>query len=116
MRRAPLVVCLVLLLTGCTPDKPAAAPPATALPVPSASAVDYTAWAAGRSAPVADPLYPKHGTPGLDVLHYGLRLDWKPTTQTLTGTATLQIRPTVDAAALTLDFKPYSLDGVTVDI
>jgi len=112
MRRAPLIVCLVLLLAGCTTARPFAAPSSTA---PAAPAVDYSAWAAGRSTPVADPLYPNHGTPDLDVLHYGLELAWEPATRTLTGTATLQIRPTADAPAMTLDFKPYQLDAVTVD-
>jgi aminopeptidase N len=112
MRHTPLVACLLLLLAGCTPSKPSAGPASIA---PAAPVVDYTAWDAGRSAPVADPLYPKHGTSDLDVLHYGLDLAWEPSTKTLTGTATLQIRPAVDAPAMTLDFKPYTLDGVTVD-
>jgi len=110
MRRTSLLAGLLLLLAGCTHAKPAATQPP-----PVAPAVDYSRWAAGRSTPVADRLYPKHGNPALDVLHYGLELSWAPATKTLTGTATLQIRPTVDAPALTLDFKPYSLDGVTVD-
>jgi aminopeptidase N len=115
MRRTPLVACLVLLLAGCTSAKPApvAAPAGSAAPSPATT--DYRAWAAGRSAPVADPLYPEHGTPALDVLHYGLRLAWAPATEVLTGAATLQIRPTANAPALTLDFQPYQLDGVTVD-
>jgi aminopeptidase N len=64
---------------------------------------------------VADPLYPKHGNPALDVLHYGLDLTWAATSKTLTGTATMQIRPVSDATEMRLDFKPYVLDGVTVD-
>jgi len=112
MRHAPPLVCLVLLLAGCTTASPAATPASTAPPAPT---VDYSAWAAGRSTPVADPLYPKHGTPEVDVLHYGLELAWEPTTTTLTGTATLQIRPTVTAPALSLDFTAYRLDAVTVD-
>jgi aminopeptidase N len=64
---------------------------------------------------VADPLYPRHGNPRLDVLHYGLDLAWRPATRTLTGTATLRIRPTADAPEIRLDFKPYRLDRVTVD-
>ena len=114
MRPTPLLACLLLVLAGCTSVRPAARP-ATTPPARAAPAVDYSAWAAGRSSPVADPLYPQHGNPGLDVLHYGLELAWAPTSQTLTGAATLRIRPTVDAAALKLDFKPYSLDGVTLD-
>ena len=110
MRRTPLLVCLPLVLAGCTPSKPA--------PVPSSAptaVVDYAQWSAGKSEPVADTLYPQHGTAALDVLHYGLDLAWDPETTVLTGTATLQIRPTADAASLVLDFKPYALDGTTLD-
>jgi aminopeptidase N len=64
---------------------------------------------------VSDPLYPQHGNPGLDVLHYGLALSWQPSSKTLTGTATLQIRPVINAPRISLDFKPYALDKVTVD-
>jgi aminopeptidase N len=115
MRPAPLAICAILLLAGCTPTHPGAAPRAVASVPPAVAPVDYAAWAAGRSTPVADPIYPKHGTAALDVLHYDLALDWAPATKSLTGTATLRIRPTADAASLTLDFKPYRLDSVTVD-
>jgi aminopeptidase N len=102
----------VFLLAGCTAH-------ATAAPAPSQPEappkIDYTPWAAGKSAPVADTLYPKHGNPGLDVLHYGLDLSWAPDTTTLTGTATVQIRPVTSASEINLDFKPYALDAVTVD-
>ena len=95
MRRAALVIALAL--AGCTHP----------------AVVDYGRWQAGRSRPVADPLYPRHGNPGLDVLHYGLDLSWAD--RALSGTATLRIRPTADAGTIRLDFKPYALDGVTVD-
>jgi len=116
-----VVACAAVLLTGCT-SQPAATPGQSASPGPSPSAsdatvpaVDYAVWAAGRSTPVADPIYPKRGNATVDVLHYGLELGWSPTTKTLTGTATLRIRPTADATELKLDFKPYALDEVTVD-
>lgn len=116
MRRTALLM-TVFLVAGCT-DHTSGAPTPSANPsgAPAAQpAVDYTKWAAGRSAPVADSLYPQHGNPGLDVLHYGLDLSWAPSTSTLTGTATLQIRPVRSASEINLDFKPYALDGVTVD-
>jgi aminopeptidase N len=119
MRRTPVVLTAVLLLAGCTATKSVATPAVVpAAPSASASAApvrDYSAWDAGRSTPVADRLYPKHGNPAVDVLHYGLELAWTPATKTLTGTATLQIRPVLDAADFRLDFKPYTLDSVTVD-
>ncbi|MFI2651062.1 M1 family metallopeptidase [Micromonospora fulviviridis] len=118
-RRVPLTLLVApLLVTACTSDPaaPAAGSSApTATPSPTAPAVDYTAWQAGRSTPVADKIYPARGTDALDVLHYDLALDWAPSTRTLTGAATLRIRPTKDATALVLDFMPYQVDEVTLD-
>ncbi|MGC4892890.1 M1 family metallopeptidase [Micromonospora sp. DT31] len=117
--RVPLIMLLgPLLVAGCTtdPTDPEATPSApTATPSPTAPAVDYTVWQAGRSTPVADKVYPARGTDALDVLHYDLELDWAPSTKTLTGTATLRIRPVENAPSLVLDFMPYQVDGVTVD-
>ncbi|GAA2471779.1 M1 family metallopeptidase [Winogradskya humida] len=117
MRRVPLlsVLAVAALVAGCTSTpsaKPTASAEASASP---AVTVDYAAWSAGRSKPKADPLYPKRGTDKLDVLHYALDLTWDPKSKNLTGTATLQVRPTADAKQLSLDFMPYELDSVTVD-
>jgi aminopeptidase N len=114
MRRTALLM-TVFLLAGCTAHASGAPKPSTSAPVAEQPPVDYTRWAAGKSAPVKDTLYPQHGNPGLDVLHYGLDLSWAPGTSTLTGTATEQIRPVTSATEINLDFKPYTLDGVTVD-
>jgi aminopeptidase N len=97
-----------VLLAGCT-DEPATKSG------PSAPPVDYAQWQAGTSAPVADPLYPRRGNPGLDVLHYGLDLRWSLKPRRLAAVATLRIRPTADATGIELDFKPYALRTVTVD-
>ncbi|HEV7711726.1 MAG TPA: M1 family metallopeptidase [Asanoa sp.] len=111
MRRSGVAgLVLVTLLAGCTAD-PAPAP--AGAPAPSATQAEK--YAAGRSTPVLDPIYPEHGTDALDVLHYGLDLSWSPTGKTLTGTATVRIRPTRDADSLTLDFKPYTIDSLTLD-
>jgi len=121
MQRAPLaVVALVAatLIAGCDDDATtitSSTPPSGAAPAPAPAAVDYAVWQAGTSKPAADKLYPQHGTAALDVLHYDLKLEWQPPKKLLTGTATLRIRPTADAAELRLDFKPYQLDKVTVD-
>jgi aminopeptidase N len=119
-RRFLVIVCAVALVAGCTSGsdspRPDTTAPAGASAAPStASPVDYSVWDAGRSTPVADPIYPKRGNPAIDVLHYGLELSWEPKSRTLTGTATLRVRPTTDAAELKLDFMPYTVDGVTVD-
>ncbi len=116
MRRPSFVAALAAtaLIAGCTssPDPKPPAPSAGAAPV---AAVDYATWQGGRSQPVADKLYPQRGNPGLDVLHYGLALNWAPTEKVLTGTATLRIRPTRDAPDLRLDFAGLTVDAVTVD-
>ncbi len=111
MRRFAPALVAVVLVAGCHPSPRPAVSPASPSSSPAA-AFDYSG---GRSAPVADRLYPRHGNPGLDVLHYGLALSWDPTSKTLTGTATEQIRPVADAPRIELDFKPYALDKVTVD-
>lgn len=103
------------LIAGCTSSPDPQRPTPSTSAAPAAPAVDYATWEGGRSAPVADPLYPKRGNPGLDVLHYDLQLDWAPATKALTGTATLRIRPTKDAPNLGLDFTGLTVDRVTVD-
>lgn len=116
MRRVLLAVLAVVLVAGCDSEAPPTPRPSAAAPVASTStSPSHSSDSSGRSRPVADPLYPQHGNPGLDVLHYGLVLSWQPSSKTLTGTATLRIRPTADASQIRLDFKPYALDKVTVD-
>jgi aminopeptidase N len=116
-----VAACAVAVLAGCTDGAgqpqsargAGTAPPASSSP--STAPLDYGQWDAGRSTPVADPIYPKRGNSKVDVLHYGLELAWEPKTRTLTGTATLRVRPTTDATELSLDFMPYTVDEVTVD-
>jgi aminopeptidase N len=82
-------------------------------PAPAPAAPSYSA---GRSQPVADPVYPDFGNPAIDVLHYQLALRWAPSTRTLSGTATLAIRATRDIDEIRLDFaRPLRADSVTVD-
>ena len=114
MRRNALLVVTVLavLLAGCTPTN--------ADPVPTVSAsrapVDYTVWSAGRSTPVADPIYPAYGNAGIDVLHYGLELSWAPETKLFAGQATLRLRAAVALTEVALDLSAaYQIDGVTLD-
>ncbi|MFD0555859.1 peptidase M1-like protein [Stackebrandtia endophytica] len=71
---------------------------------------------AGESDPVTDPFYPEFGNADIDVLHYDLDLSYEPSNQVLTGTATLTIRPVVDAAEVAVDLaKPLMVSKVTVD-
>jgi aminopeptidase N len=121
MRRVPLAVAVLTatsLIAGCDGSSPTPTPTPSSIPAsaaPAAAVVDYAQWQAGTSRPVADKIYPKHGSPAVDVLHYDLKLAWQPSTKTLTGTATLRIRPTADASQITLDFKPYALDDVDLN-
>ncbi|MEU7846895.1 M1 family metallopeptidase [Micromonospora parva] len=117
-RSTVAVLASLTLLAGCTADPPTAPTSGgTFATPPGAPALSgpYAAWAAGVSTPVVDPLYPERGTDAVDVLHYGLDLNWSPTTRTLTGTATVHLRPTRDAPLVSLDFTPYAIDTVTVD-
>jgi len=98
------VAASAILLGGCTTGGDAKLP-----------SDPYAPWAAGRSVPAVDSLYPTRGTDAIDVLHYGLDLTWSPTASVLTGTATLQIRPVRDAPSISLDFKPYQIDSLALD-
>jgi aminopeptidase N len=109
-RAAAALTALLAVLAGCT------APPRTPPPNPIVSALPAPAADAGRSDPVADPLYPDYGNPALDVLHYRLDLSWSPGQTELTGTATLTIRTVRPVTALALDFAPgLTVDGVNLD-
>ncbi|GAA2672246.1 M1 family metallopeptidase [Actinoplanes palleronii] len=98
---AVVALAATVLCAGCTSG-----------PAPS-TATD--AWRGGLSTPVADTLYPEHGNPGLDVLHYDLKLGWQPASKVLTGVATLRVRPVVAASSIVLDFANLTVDTVTVD-
>lgn len=68
------------------------------------------------STPVEDSVYPTVGDPGVDSLHYGLALDWQPSTKTLTGEATLSFRAAASADSFQLDLIPeLSVSAVTVN-
>ena len=93
------------------PSRPTAS---TSAPRPAAPAAP--SYSAGRSQPVADPVYPNFGNPAIDVLHYELALRWAPSNRTLSGTATLTIRAARDIDEIRLDFaRPLRADTVTVD-
>lgn len=101
-------------LTGCTSsDEPAKGRAPASPAAPSSVQTDFSA---GRSTPVAEPIYPKYGNPAVDVLHYGLDLAWAKDTRQLTGQATVHLRATTAVDAITLDFSDaYAIDAATVD-
>jgi len=100
------------LLAACTPT-PKVNPP---IGSPSEQPDIPADLSAGRSEPVADPLYPDFGNPGLDVLHYGLGLGYDPETTVLDGTATITVRAARALDELVLDFaENLKVGDVTLD-
>ena len=77
---------------------------------------DVDCWDIDLDEVTADPHYPQHGNPSLDVLAYQLDLGWDPDDEVLTGTATLTLRALADVGEIRLDFsEAYQVDEVTVD-
>ncbi len=104
-----------LLLAGCTSeDDQPPAPSAQAAPSPTSAAAGDPAQ--GFSTPVEDRVYPDVGDPGVDALHYDLRLTWDPDRRTLDGMETVELRATSDADHLQLDLAgPLEVTGLTLD-
>jgi aminopeptidase N len=119
IRAAVALLVPALLLAGCTSqDDQPPAPSAQASPAPttSTSAGDEGDRAQGFSTPVEDRVYPEVGDPGVDALHYDLRLSWDPRTRTLEGVETLELRATTDADRLQLDLaRPLQVSRLTLD-
>ncbi|MDQ1659839.1 MAG: hypothetical protein QOD41_4922 [Cryptosporangiaceae bacterium] len=113
LRLVASAAAVIALAAGCT-SQPDVHPALTGIaPKPLPAPVgDFTA---GTSEPVADPVYPAHGNPSIDVLHYGLTLGWAPQKKTLTGTAELTIRAAKPVTELSLDFAGgLAVDAATV--
>jgi aminopeptidase N len=68
------------------------------------------------SAPRADPYYPSKGDPGVDALHYGLRLHWAAASHVLRGVARIRFRAPVAESHLRLDLAgPLHARAVRLD-
>jgi aminopeptidase N len=79
-----------------------------------ASPAPAAPYDAGVSTPREDSYYPQHGDPGIDVLHYGLHLDWNK--RVLRGDADITLRATADAGSFQLDLgNAMKVSRVTVD-
>ncbi|NUR30131.1 MAG: M1 family metallopeptidase [Catenulispora sp.] len=73
-------------------------------------------YAAGKSTPVVDDVYPQYGDAATDVLHYGLDLKWDPARKMLTGTAKLTIRAAKPTDHFVLELAGgMATDSVTGD-
>ncbi|HEV7647703.1 MAG TPA: M1 family metallopeptidase [Actinophytocola sp.] len=75
-----------------------------------ASAATGTPGAAG----IGDPYFPLDGNGGYDVAHYGLRLTYEPSSDTISGTATLLAHTTKALSRFNLDFLLH-VDSVKVN-
>jgi aminopeptidase N len=67
------------------------------------------------SDPVEDSYYPEQGDPGVDTLHYGLRLTWHADKRVLQGRAAVTFRATTSAKAFQLDLgDPLRVRRITL--
>jgi aminopeptidase N len=85
-----------------------AAPIADAAPKPSKDGVD-----GGTSA--GDAYLPRQGDTGYDALHYGIALQYSPTTRKLDAVTTIRLRPTARLRSFALDLRGLHVSKVTVD-
>lgn len=69
--------------------------------------------AAAQSNPVEDSYYPQHGEPTIDTLHYGLTLDWTPSSKTLKGKAVITFRVTQTTTEVQFDLGSALTVGET---
>jgi aminopeptidase N len=69
------------------------------------------------SRPQHDPYYGSHGSTAFDALHYGLRLRWAASSDTLTGTAVIRFRAARDIRrAVRLDLgNPLAVSSARLD-
>lgn len=113
---------LTVLAAGCSagaPADPGSGAPRKDSATTSEGEVDL---AIGRSRPRHDPVYPEHGEPLVDALHYDLDLTWSPATRTLDAVETLTFRATEDSDTIPLELgesltiSEVSVDGIQVDV
>jgi len=102
-----------------TATRPAATP--TPLPTPTTQATatalpDPTPFAQTGGDSIGDPKAPELGNTGYDVLRYTLALAIDPATETISGTATLEVAATLrNLGRLSLDFSGPEISRLTVD-
>ena len=87
-----------------------------ALGVTSGPAEAAAAYDAAVSTPREDPYYPEKGDPGVDALHYGLRLQWSARSRVLQGVARISFRAPVAEDRVRLDLgDPLTVRSVRLD-
>ena len=104
--RAGSVVAL-MMLAGCSADKPPARSANSASPPASHFAPGSTG--------IGDPYFPTYGNGGYDVASYDLKLRYDPTSGELDGTATIRATAAQDLSRFNFDFAHLTASAVTVD-
>jgi aminopeptidase N len=64
---------------------------------------------------LGDPFFPLAGNGGYNVSHYGLNLSYEPSTNQLTGTATISATATQDLSRFDLDLRGFTISRLDVD-
>ncbi|WP_378147824.1 M1 family metallopeptidase [Cnuibacter sp. UC19_7] len=111
----PLLLMALVMTTASAPTASFAAGPCPAgstpspapAPGPTTTPVDYQPGAAG----IGDSYYPLDGNGGYDVQDYALDLAFDPTTDLLSGTATITATATQNLSTFNLDFDVVAKDG-----
>ena len=67
------------------------------------------------AAGLGDPYYPLDGNGGYDVKHYLLDVVYNPTTDLLTGVATIRARATQNLSSFNFDFDGLNVQSIEVD-
>ena len=102
MRKIALHVFIALVLV---------VPPGLALAGDDAARPRFTPGAGG----VGDPYYPRDGNGGYDVQHYLLDVAYDPSTDLLTGVATIQAKATQNLSRFNLDLDGLKVQSIEVD-
>ena len=64
---------------------------------------------------LGDPFFPLAGNGGYDVSHYSLSLSYEPSSNQLTGTATISASATQDLSRFDLDLRGFTISRLDVD-
>jgi aminopeptidase N len=87
---------------------------AVLLPATTASPAAANSFSAG-SPGLGDPFFPLAGNGGYDVGHYTLRLDYRPATKVLTGSATISARATQNLDRFDVDLRGFTISRLEVN-
>ena len=77
----------------------------------AAGAVEFTPGSPG----LGDPFFPNAGNGGYDVSHYGLDLDYTPSSNQLTGSAVIRATATQNLSQFNLDLRGFAISRVLVN-